>query len=114
MRYVLSRYREELHRVVTLYYASSEWDTVRREVRERDGDVCRECGKDAPDGICHHSEYLHWGKGNYEEIRSCLWVCGRCHRKVDHSGVPFFMKRSFPDDLYAIQSLKDPVLNCIE
>lgn len=79
------------------YMKSEEWNRLRLEVIKKSDGKCVDC-KDEIDsgGIVHHEHYDDWGKGNYEEILSCVYVCKKCHvkrhAKTDSQIVPFFAK----------------------
>lgn len=89
-------YREAMHQVFLDYMASHDWKRVRTEVRDHANGKCAKCGQFVGDaGIAHHKHYRHWGKANFEEIASCVYLCRKCHRHVAHDHTPFFAQQSF-------------------
>ena len=55
---------------------SSRWAVIRREVLQRDGWRCRECG--APGRLeVHHLEPLH--KGGSNDVFNLVALCRGCH-----------------------------------
>jgi 5-methylcytosine-specific restriction endonuclease McrA len=64
------------------YIASDEWRFIKQEVMGRDNYICVDCQQKLPEGkggIVHHEHYEDWGKGNSEEICSCVFLCNKCH-----------------------------------
>lgn len=58
------------------YLHSDLWRSIRKRVRERDGNLCRACGSHAE--CVHHSRYdLETMRGTDLSGLHCL--CGRCH-----------------------------------
>ena len=83
------------------YIASDEWRFVKQEVTKRDNSTCVDCKKKLPGGkgsIIHHEHYEDWGKGNLNEINSCVFLCKNCHN-IRHAKpdmkmrVPFLAKQ---------------------
>jgi 5-methylcytosine-specific restriction endonuclease McrA len=116
------KYREMMVEVFREYTASDLWRYVKKSVMERDNFTCVDCGEkllNEKGGIVHHKHYKEWGKGNREEIDSCVFLCKRCH-DVRHKkqemkmGVPFWAERDPEIDgvsdeelRVAMQSLRD-------
>ncbi|MBA7495108.1 hypothetical protein ES702_05687 [subsurface metagenome] len=92
-------YRFEMIGVFFAYNQSDDWKRVRNKVKKRDKGICVDCGKFIGDkGVCHHKHYKNWGKGNREEILSCVYLCKKCHRKKHNNQktkeiTPFWVKR---------------------
>jgi len=109
-----SKYRNAMYYLFQKYVASDEWKKCRDMVRENAKGVCKKCGEFIGDaGVAHHRSYDHWGKGNFEEANSCLYLCKKCHGTIPHDNVPFFAKRSYDPvhlELSDIEDLRE-VLN---
>lgn len=59
------------------YYASPEWDLMRRRVMKRAGGLCEGCGQ-VPPAEVHHMTYEHFGAEFMWELRA---VCKPCHER---------------------------------
>lgn len=92
----ISKYRRALYRIFVDYMASDDWKRVRADVRDRADGKCAKCAQFVGDaGIAHHEDYEHWGKANYEEIHSCVYLCKKCHKYAPHDHAPFFARQRF-------------------
>ena len=90
----------EIMRIAYIEYTGSYfWQEVRQEVKSRNNSKCVDCGAETENGTCHHVSYKHWGKGNYEEIDDCVWLCKKCHNSRHNRNMdeppPFWAKRNF-------------------
>lgn len=106
----ISKFRRALIEVSSKYNASPEWKRTRHFVALNANFRCTKCGKRTKDGdgaTAHHTEYTHWGKANFEEVESCIWLCKKCHNHVDHSHVPFFLTRKFTEEDGRVFTRKD-------
>ena len=56
------------------------WDELRRQVYNRDGYKCKNCGTVAQPPHCHHIVPL--GRGGRNELSNLVTLCESCHRKV--------------------------------
>ena len=56
------------------------WRKIRVPILERDGYVCRICGRDGVEACLnvHHIDYIRW----HNESVNLVTLCGRCHRAV--------------------------------
>lgn len=80
--YDIYKYRYLMAEAFHGYIASKEWGYVKQRVMERDDYRCVDCKTELPDGkggVIHHEHYDDWGKGNYEEVLSCVYLCKKCH-----------------------------------
>ncbi len=83
----------------TEYMESDDWKRVKAEVKKRARGICADCGKIIEKGgTCHHKHYDDWGKGNNQEVLSCVYLCRRCNIKRHNNPeikklVPFWAKR---------------------
>jgi len=81
------------------YMKSDDWKRVKIEVKKRAEGICADCGKFIGEkGTCHHKYYDDWGKGNSQEVLSCVYLCKRCNIKRHNNPemkklVPFWAKR---------------------
>ena len=57
-------------------FPTGRWAAIRREVLERDGWRCRECGKPGRLEV-HHLEPLH--KGGSNDVGNLVALCRGCH-----------------------------------
>jgi 5-methylcytosine-specific restriction endonuclease McrA len=111
-------YREIMVEAFKEYIASEEWRYVKLEVMERDNYTCVDCGKNLPEGrngIVHHEHYDDWGKGNREEINSCVFICRKCHNgRHAHlemkRKVPFWAARYPETDGFSDEEFRDAMM----
>ena len=108
-------FREAMRNAYEHYIASERWKNTREEVRKRDQLVCQDCNELTKRGVCHHKSYENWGKGNFEEIDDCVWLCQQCHAKrhncyIDEN-TPFWAKRSFDGNIIELEDLKSMYMN---
>ena len=105
-----SKYRSIMRLMFEEYIASKEWKKCREKVKKNASGICAKCGEFIGDsGIAHHQDYEHWGKGNFQEVRSCLYLCKKCHNKMPHDNVPFFAKQNFDHTYPEWQELQDAI-----
>lgn len=111
-------YRFEMILTFQQYLNSNEWKNLREAVKKRDKETCIDCNKFiGNNGTCHHEHYRDWGKGNSEELRSCIYLCKECNEERHHDPkmreiVPFWAKRHHNtggyDDIDSV-IISDPV-----
>jgi 5-methylcytosine-specific restriction endonuclease McrA len=113
------KYREIMVEAFRDYIASEKWRIVKQEVMRTDNYSCADCQKKLPEGrggIVHHKHYNDWGKGNSEEIISCIFLCTKCHngrhaKQNMKSMVPFWAKQ-YPETIgVSDDELRDSMLN---
>lgn len=91
--------RLEMILLFSEYMESDDWKRVKAEVKKRAAGICADCGKIIEKGgNCHHKYYDDWGKGNSQEVLSCVYLCRRCNIKRHNNPeikklVPFWAKR---------------------
>ena len=103
----ISKYRMAMSNIFAEYMASDDWKQVRAAVRDNANGKCTKCGKFVNDGgVAHHEYYEHWGKANYEEINSCVYLCKKCHKHVPHNYAPFFAKQNFDPYVVDLDDLR--------
>jgi hypothetical protein len=86
-------YREAMRALFYTYQNSSDWNYVRKAVKERDNNTCQDCGKKDCKLIVHHEKYDNWGYGDFREIKDCVLLCEKCHNKRHRNfsvDVPFW------------------------
>lgn len=94
-----SQVRLEMILSFSEYMKSDDWKRVKAEVKKRAKGICADCGKFIEKGgTCHHKYYDDWGKGNSQEVLSCVYLCRRCNIKRHNNPeikklVPFWAKR---------------------
>lgn len=114
---LVSQFRDKMIVIFQDYIKSNEWRRLRLEVIKRANGKCVDCGEDIESrGIVHHEYYDDWGKGNYEEIMSCVYLCESCHtkrhHKMDPQLVPFFAKRiNHEIDCYSSMANRDQMFS---
>lgn len=56
------------------------WDRLRKQVWQRDGGACRQCGMvtDLHGGQCDH--VVGWWHGGDDGIANLQWLCVACHK----------------------------------
>jgi len=98
--YIYFKYQFIMAAAFCDYIASKEWSYVKQKVMERDGFSCIDCKTPisiGEGGIIHHEHYDYWGRGDWHEIDSCIFLCKKCHR-IRHNKpdmklkVPFWAK----------------------
>jgi hypothetical protein len=110
-----STFRDQMRDAFTQYIASDRWRNTKNEVKHRDGSRCKDCKRKIEEGVCHHQSYANWGKGNFEEIADCTWLCLKCHAKRHNNYVdeetPFWAKRFYKDYIIELDELKKIFMN---
>jgi hypothetical protein len=110
-----AKFRNAMRSVYESYQASDQWKNVVAKMKRNAGFICQNCNKSSVIGACHHKSYKNWGKGNYEEISDCIWLCHRCHaiRHARHSDEepPFWAKRFYHDYVIDSEQIKEIYLN---
>jgi len=89
-------YREAMRNIFVDYNSSPQWKNVVEQVKYRDNNTCRDCGKKDCKLIVHHESYDNWGKGDQAEIKDCVLLCQKCHNlrhRNNFTPVPFWAKR---------------------
>ena len=90
--------REAMVDIFRKYMASDIWQRVREAVIRQSNGQCDDCYRQIRTGTVHHISYENWGKGNIEEVMSCVYLCKKCNRKRHNGpgkvGVPFWAKRN--------------------
>jgi len=65
------------------FYSSIEWFTLARQIRERDGFTCQQCGKHGPND--HVSLHVHHkiprGNGGSDDPSNLITLCANCHAR---------------------------------
>lgn len=96
-------YRSLMVDIYEEYQRSHDWRALVVKVKERDGNRCRECGREVEKhGVVHHRSYDHWGMADEVEMRDCVFVCKGCHNhihKATEIDVPFWAMTN-PQDVY--------------
>ena len=90
-------YREAFRELYIAHESSKYWEEVRKAVRKRDNNTCRDCGETEKTLIVHHTDYDMWGIGGSREVEACILVCKKCHNKRHHNGsvkTPFWATRN--------------------
>ena len=64
--------------------SARQWETTRRDVFERDGYRCQQCGK-AGRLEAHH--VLHLASGGSNDLANLLTLCRGCHIAIHHAPV---------------------------
>jgi hypothetical protein len=58
----------------------SRWQTMRKQVRIRDGNRCRNCGATAKLSVHHIVKARHGGRDTLDNL---VTLCASCHRRAD-------------------------------
>lgn len=76
-------------REYTKYGLSMRWQQLKFKILKRDNFKCTECGT-APELknslVAHHQTYERLENENLEDL---ITLCKECHKKIDHSNIPF-------------------------
>jgi 5-methylcytosine-specific restriction endonuclease McrA len=108
-------FRQAMVDVFLKYMASDVWQGVREAVIRESNGQCVDCLRQIREGTVHHTSYEDWGKGNIEEVMSCIYLCKKCDRKR-HNGpgsveVPFWAKRN--EQCWGELTITAPVENSV-
>ena len=72
-------------------YNNAEWRSLRKEVLERDGYQCRQCGATADEsGFPLEIHHIIPPKGNaqlFYDVNNCVTLCKFCHARVSQAEV---------------------------
>ena len=94
--------RKKMLEIFNIYNHSNEWQRVRKQVKERDKNTCVDCKKYVENGISHHTKYDNWGKGNFEEVKDCVYLCIPCHiKKHVKMLIPFWARQNMKIESYS-------------
>jgi len=71
---------EKQRRLIKLFYNTSEWNTRKTEVLERDGDICRIFA--TPSNSVHHRVSATYNPEICLDPKNLITICKHCHNKI--------------------------------